>query len=93
MSNIYTDYYQMSHLPYATPPIGRGSLGYIQKRQLQLEYLPMHYNNGMFSALNIASKIPISCPPNGIRIYETGNSHNPNTHSVFGVITPADLRY
>ena len=75
-------YHQMSHLPYSLSPIGRGSLGYSEKIYFQK----------MFPRLKERRiPVPISCPPNGIRIYETGNSYNPNTTSSLGYITPDDL--
>lgn len=76
------NYYQMSHLPYALPPIGRGSLGYNEKVFLNKRFPP-------FKTGNIP--VPVSCPPHGVRIYETGNSYNPNTTSILGYITPEDL--
>lgn len=72
--NITTGYYQMSHLPFAMPPTGRGSLGYLQKKELQHKYPPLEFSIG---------EIPISCPPDGIRIYETGNAQDPNVYSEF----------
>ena len=72
-------FYQMSHLPYAVPPTGRGSLGYPQKKFLEAMYPPLQYE---------IAPVPISCPPRGIRISQTGNSYNPNTQSGFGMIDP-----
>jgi len=76
---------QMSHLPYGVSPTGyRDSLGWVEKQHLIREYPQRRFPTG---------RIPIACPPAGIRIYETGNSENPNVYSAFGVVTADDIRY
>ena len=76
-------YYQMSHLPYESPPTGGyGSLGHKQKMQLRRKYPPMQFSIG---------DVPEFCPPCGISIYETGNAENPNIYSVYGNLGPEDI--
>lgn len=72
--NLTTSYYQMAILPYALSPTGRGSLGYFQKEYLEQIYPPLRFNIG---------PVPISCPPCGVRIYQTGNAQNPNIYTEF----------
>ena len=78
------DYYQMSHLPWATPPTGIGALGMKQDQALNDIYPQRSFPTG---------KVPVSCPPDGVRIYETGNAFNPNVYSAYGVIQPDEIRY
>lgn len=77
------DYVAMSHLPFDNP-IYRGgpdALGYIQYLRKLEEYPPRQF---------FYANIPVSCPPHGVRVYETGNAQNPNVQSGFG---PVDLDY
>jgi hypothetical protein len=77
------DYISMSHLPFDNPIFrgGRDALGYIQYLRKLEEYPPRQF---------FYADIPVSCPPNGVRVYETGNAQNPNVQSGFG---PVDLDY
>ncbi len=83
-SELYTqgDYYQMSHLPWATPPTGIGALGESELKDVRAIYPGQRFFIG---------DTPVSCPskecPNmGVRIYETGNALNPNVQSYIGFI-------
>lgn len=79
------EYKQMIHLPWCVPPLAGsvGSLGYPECNYLKNEYPPMHFSTG--------EKVPVSCPPDGVRIYETGNAQNPNVYSTWGVVHADDL--
>lgn len=77
-------FHQISHLPFSSPPVGRGSLGWAQKEILKDLFPKRSFPTG---------KVPISCPPNGVRIYETGNALNPNVYSSFGVLKPDQLTF
>lgn len=76
-------YERMSQLPFALPPVGRGSLGYAQHQYL----LKIHPGNIVEREVPVScplpsnAYIPASCPNNGVRISQTGNSLNPNTYS------------
>lgn len=74
------DYIAMSHLPFDNPLYrgGPDALGYIDYVEKLLEYPPREFHY---------AKIPVSCPPDGIRVYETGTAQNPNVQSGFGPIT------
>jgi hypothetical protein len=76
------DYYKMSHLPFAMPPVGPGSLGYSQKMNLERKYPVSQFYN---------RKRPLYYYRGCYRIADVGLSENPNTHSEFGVLTPDDL--
>lgn len=79
-------YTQMTLLPYATPPTGPGSLGEVEAEELKVMYPGERFSTGEI--------VPVSCKndlTSGVRIYETGNALNPNTHSTWGVVTPNDI--
>ena len=78
------DYHYMSHLPWATPPTGIGALGEREYQEVQYIHPQKRFSTG---------KVPISCPPDGVRIYETGNAMNPNVYSTWGVIHPDEITY
>jgi hypothetical protein len=77
---LFTNYQLLSRLPYDDPPTGGpDSLGYAEQSLLR-----KRYPDPSFPIL----QNPISCPPKGVRIYQTGNADNPNTTSIFGVVGP-----
>ncbi len=78
------DYKQMSRLPWCTPPTGIGSLGERQCRDVRNSYPGDIFATG---------EVPISCLPDKVSIYETGNAHNPNVYSTWGVVQPNEIRY
>lgn len=78
------DYKMMSRLPWCTPPTGIGALGERQCLNAKATYPGKRFSIG---------KVPISVPPSGIRIYETGNAENPNTHTSWGVVGPEYITY
>lgn len=77
----YSDYQQMSLLPFITPPHAPGFLGGEEQASLRAKYpnppLPRfdHYD-----------------PPRYMNIYETGTAYDPNIYSSFGVVTPDDIQ-
>ena len=76
----YSDYQQMSLLPFITPPHAPGFLGGKEQIALKNEFpsppLPRfgYYN-----------------PPSYMNVYETGTAYDPNIYSSFGVVTPDDI--
>lgn len=78
------NYRLMSRLPWCVPPTGIGALGERECREMQSMFPGRRFPIG---------KIPISIPPDGIRIYETGNAENPNTHTSWGVVGPEYITY
>ena len=77
-SESYSNYSQMSHLPWCSPP---------------LDQLPECQGlKGMYPGIKFPTgKLPVSCKPEKISIYETGNTLNPNTTSVWGPITADEI--
>ena len=85
----FSDYQQMTHLPWAAPPTGIGALGEYELKQVQAMYPGLKFPTG---------KVPVSCPApgcpqDGVRIYETGNALNPNVQSYIGFIQPDEITY
>lgn len=78
--NYNSNYNQMSHLPFATPPTinNCNNLGYENLVILQDSYPP--------------TTIKYSCQePCGK--YETSNARNPNVYSEYGYILPSDISF
>ena len=68
----FIDYVQMSHLPWANPPVGIGALGETELSEVRKRFPRQSFDIG---------EVPESCPSKtcpGIRIYETGNTLGPN---------------
>ena len=82
--STFSDYVLMSRLPWVTPPMSIGSLGGEKIEQVKQKYPGLKFST---------ADVPISVPPDGVRIYETGNTYNPNVHSYIGLIEPPDLRW
>lgn len=76
------DYHRMAVLPYALPPTGIGALGEVDFEELQKLYPGRMFPVGV---------VPLACPYGRPRIYETGNALNPNTTSVYGVVTADEV--
>ena len=89
-------YMQMTHLPYCTPPTGittPQSLGFEDCTTLKKRYPRHNFSLGKVP-VSISKGHGVVVPGNyGIRIYETGNSMNPNTHNTWGVITANDIDF
>ncbi len=64
------DYKQMSHLPWCDNPISTLT----PCNGLRRYYPGQRFPTGVY---------PISCPPDKVSIYETGNATNPNTISTW----------
>ena len=70
----YKNYMQMSHLPFCNYPMKSPSL--LSLGAGECDILQKIFPESNF----IIDKVPISCPNNCniTRIYETGNTNNPN---------------
>ena len=67
----FSDYYQMSHLPWCSPPVDNLP----ECRRLTAMYPGQKFNTGIFPSST-------RCP-RGVRPYETGMATNPNTDSIW----------
>ena len=88
------NYHVMSQLPWVLPPAATAPLGYAQAEEIKRMYPRQFYDT---TKIPVSCPVPVSvfrsCPNAGVRIYETGNGFNPNTHSTIGVVTPDDIRW
>lgn len=76
----YSDYQQMSLLPFITPPHAPGFLGGVEQIQLQEQFPDPP-----------VPRIAYYNPPPWQNVYETGTAYDPNIYSAFGTVTPDDI--